>query len=626
MKKAPRVAAGRSGARSGPAAALPAMRDMSVIAQDPTVCRPNGDILMAKICVPAEDLVAGPVGYRLQVVDYDSTTRVFNGAHQLPSKYTQEPAAWTKGRPGIVKDYRFHAQNVYALVMKTLARFEFALGRRIGWSFGTHQLKVAPHGMLDANAFYSPREEGLVFGYFPGRKGTVFTCLSHDVVVHETTHALIDAMRERYMDPSSPDQAAFHEGLADVIALLSVFSQPELLRMLLGSTGRGSAPAALISSQKVKAEALRQSALFGLAEEMGQEMQGARGSALRHSASIPPQEGILDELEFQEAHRRGEVLVAAVMNGFIEAWAARIEGLGGPGQRAYPLARVAEEGADIADALATMWIRGLDYMPPVHVEFADALSGALTADMEVRPDDGRFSLRKHILQSFRAYGIEPAGKGGEEPGVWRRAPTGLNYERVRFESMRSDKDEVFRFIWDHRERLELRDGAYTEVLSVRPCVRIGPDGFTLRETVVEYYQVARLTPEELRRVGVALPEDYVAELRKEEAAIRARRARTRPAAEPGDGEAGDMDDGADGDDLTTPIYGGAVLIFDEYGQLKYRVHNDVFGGRQAGRLQYLWDTGQLAVGRDGSRLRAARLSTIHRLRAIDARRFPAEGW
>jgi hypothetical protein len=164
------------------------------------------------------------------------------------------------------------------------------------------------------------------------------------------------------------------------------------------------------------------------------------------------------------------------------------------------------------------------------------------------------------------------------------------------------------------------------VLSVRPCVRIGPDGFTLRETVVEYYQVARLTPEELRRVGVALPEDYVAELRKEEAAIRARRARSRPATEPGDGETGDIDDGADGDDLTTPIYGGAVLIFDEYGQLKYRVHNDVFGGRQAGRLQYLWDTGQLAIGRDGSRLRAARLSTIHRLRAIDARRFPAEGW
>ncbi len=70
-----------------------------------------------------------------------------------------------------------------------------------------------------------------------------------------------------------------------------------------------------------------------------------------------------------------------------------------------------------------------------------------------------------------------------------------------------------------------------------------------------------------------------------------------------------------------------MLIFDEYGRLKYHVHNDVFNGRrQARRLKYLWETGQLEPGREGARLQAARLSTIHRLRALDARRFPAEGW
>ena len=251
----------------------PAMRPMTVIAQDPSV-RANGrtgPILMAKISIPAENLISGPIGYRVQLVDYDSTTRRFYGAHDLPLTLATEPKAWRDGHPRIVGDYRFHAQNVYALVMKTLARFEFALGRRVGWSFGTHQLKVAPHGMLDANAFYSPNEEGLVFGYFPGRaSGTVYTCLSHDVVVHETTHALIDALRKRYLDPSSPDQAAFHEGLADVIALLSVFSQPEVILQLLRPSGKpvGISPA-LIPRKDVTARSLRESTLFGLAKQMG---------------------------------------------------------------------------------------------------------------------------------------------------------------------------------------------------------------------------------------------------------------------------------------------------------------------------------------------------------------------
>src|SRR5262245_56611048 len=120
--------------------------------------------------------------------------------------------------------------------MKTLVRFEHALGRRVGWSFRAHQLNVAPHAMVDANAFYSPLDQGLVFGYFTGLSGnTVYTSLSHDVVVHETTHALVDALRENYMLLSSPDQAAFHEGYADVIALLSVFSQRELVEKLLSA-------------------------------------------------------------------------------------------------------------------------------------------------------------------------------------------------------------------------------------------------------------------------------------------------------------------------------------------------------------------------------------------------------
>ena len=163
MAKSTRKRAAVRASAAGMTEARPPFRHMTVIAQDPSVRR--GDrILMAKIAVPAEDLIAGPMGYRVQVVDYDATRQYFHGSHVLPDGLEDEPAAWQRGEPRIVNDLRFHAQNVYALVMKTLARFEFALGRRLGWSFDNHQLKIAPHGMFDANAFYSPAEEGLVFG------------------------------------------------------------------------------------------------------------------------------------------------------------------------------------------------------------------------------------------------------------------------------------------------------------------------------------------------------------------------------------------------------------------------------------------------------------------------------
>lgn len=279
-----------------------------------------------------------------------------------------------------------------------------------------------------------------------------------------------------------------------MIALLSVFSQPEIIQNLLRKPGAGRATPALISRSDVSVAALRKSALFGLAKQMGEEIQGARGSALRHSASLPPKPGLLDEPEFQEPHRRGEVLVAAVMNGF----------------------------------------------------------------------------------------------------------------------------------------LELRLGAFTEVLSVRPCVRKGSDGFTLRETVAEYYQVARLTPEELRRHEIDAPTGYLTELRKQQQEARAKRAKALAASDTPPGAAGaggspDPDDDATGG--TTPLYGGGVLIFDEYGRLKYHIRNDVFGSqRQARRLRYLWESGQLEARPESARLRADRLSTIHRLRALDARRLPTQGW
>jgi hypothetical protein len=230
-----------------------------------------------------------------------------------------------------------------------------------------------------------------------------------------------------------------------------------------------------------------------------------------------------------------------------------------------------------------------------------------------------------MLESFKAFGFAPASKRRDRPGMWTEPPAGLKYDRVRFDSLKTDKDEVFRFIWDNRGPLRLQDGAYTEVLSVQPSTRIGLDGFVVRETVAQYYQVARLTPDELRSVGLRLPRDYE----------RALKTRAQAAAS----SAGNGDKHDDHDDAPpsapevdalearrTPVYGGAILIFDEFGRVKYFVENNVFGKRQSARLAYLWKEGILQPGDKASRLRATRLSTLHRMRALQVETTAAQRW
>ena len=552
---------------------IPRTRKLTVIAQDPGLKTAAG-ILRSQVEVPAEELRPGPWGYRVQVVDYDVSTDTYYRPQPIPAD--EDPYA-AKSDEELLGDPNFHCQNVYALVMRALARFEFALGRRVSWGFQSHQLNIVPHAFADANAFYSRDDNALLFGYFPGHAGMVFTCLSHDVVVHEATHALLDGLRERYNDPSSPDQSAFHEGFADIVALLSVFSLPGVASFVIDRS-----PAAgkqdRINPKAVTAEKLRRSILFGLAEEMGRELGLVRGDALRRSVELTPSPDYYASAgrfeEFIEPHRRGEILVAAVMNGFLEIWAGRIKRLGEQRGGGVDRGLVIEQGADIAGTLLTSSIRALDYAPAVDVQFGDYLSALLTADTEVRPDDSRFELRKTLLASFRAYGIEPASDAGGQ-GVWEPPAGPMRYDRTHFEAMRRDEDEVFRFIWENRKTLKLCDEAYTRVLSLRPCLRIGPDGFALHETVAEFYQVLEVRARELADYGIAKPEDMP-------------------------------------DALEVKMYGGGALVFDEYGQLKFYVHNNVLNGkRQSERLDYLWRSGSFKRGASAFR----RLSALHRERA-----------
>ncbi len=581
--------------------ARPRTRRLTIIAQDPSVRVEDGRILTTEVEIPAEEIDSGPRGYRIKVIDYDTSSGVLyqpaaypplqNGMYQDPFK---EDAAQSPNL-GLLEDPRFHQQNVYAIVMKTLARFEYALGRRVSWGFRGHQIHVAPHAFADANAFYSKRDQALVFGYFRGpRNELVFSCLSHDVVAHETTHAILDGLRNRFTDPSSPEQAGFHEGFADVVALLSVFSLTAVVGTLL-RTGRGKQKNQpdLIDPRDLTVERLQKSVLLGLAEEMGAAMLGVRGNradALRRSVELPKlsRRDVQTRSEFQEPHRRGELLVAAMLNAFLEVWHARIEALErGRKGALLDLDLVVEQGADAADRLLTMAIRALDYTPPTDLQFSDYLSALLTADKELVPDDNKYHYREIMQRSFANYGIEPASINTPD-GTWEPCNANLTYERSHFESMLRDPDEVFRFIWENRTELQLQEQAYTKVISVRPCLRTGPDGFVLRETVAEYIQMITLQAQELQYFDP-------------------------PVGKPS----------AMAPDQEVTIYGGGALIFDEYGRLKYHVFNRLTNAaRQTPRLKYLWQCGYF----DTSTAADGGFSQLHLNRALNTRNHIRESF
>lgn len=609
----------------------------TIIAQDPSVKVPKKDgegraILTAQVDVPAEVLAPGPRGYRVQVIDYNSSTGELYtaleyktlGGGRYCDPFIDESDSTLLSNP------TFHAQNVYAIVMRTLARFEYALGRRVSWSFYGHQLLVGPHAFAEANAFYSKRDRALLFGYFPklreaaaarevsgGGKGGgpgkgalaaeaswVFTCLSHDIVVHETTHAIVDGLRQRYTDPSSPEQAGFHEGLADVIALLSIFSLPGVVERVIDLGQPGAGDATRIALNNLTVEALRDSIVLGLAEEFGSEASneksGVRKSALRRSVRLAPPAELkpprptdyyMTREEFEEPHRRGELLVAAMMNAFLKVWAERLKALGdAPGAGRKPRKagrvyldrqRVVEEGANAADYLLTMAIRALDYTPPTDLQFCDYLSAILTADYEIRPDDSKYHFRRELVESFKAYGMNPTSKGAAEPGIWEPPDCTLNYERTRFESLTRDPDEVFRFIWENRHELGLEEDAYTRVLSVRPCLRTNPDdGFALHETVAEYYQQLSIEADELKQFGIKAPPEMLERFKGRE----------------------------------VTVYGGGVLIFDEFGRVKFHIRNRILNpDRQTSRLKYLWKYGYFSEPEAGAETER-RFAEMHRQR------------
>jgi hypothetical protein len=547
---------------------------MTIVAQDPSVGDERG-MLRATVPVPADRLEPGPRSHRFQVIDYDATARVLLAPAALTAgDWERANWGWVEPDPfsghsdaELLADPAFHAQNAYAIAARTLAAFESAIGRRLNWGFLGHELYLVPHAMAEANAYYADDLRAVLFGYLPAnaRRGArgrqralrierpgrldpdaVYTCLSHDVIAHETTHAVLDGLRHRFLMPGLPDQPAFHEGLADIVALLSVFSMAEVARSLLGQAdleGR-------IADQTVTDQELKHNALFTLAEQVGSTLKDERGSALRDSITLKPSTRWASDPRYGEPHSRGEILVWIILETLAGIWRQRLKDITFAGS--VNLARAAEEGATAAQQLLGMCMRAIDYLPPVEFEFPDFLAALLVSDAEMVPDD-KHGYREAVRSAFALWGIQAADTYIADLSQTSLTPT---YRNLSYTALRSDTDEVFRFIWENLELLEIDPRFYIHVEHVRPSVRVGPDGMVVAETVAEYIQFLEGTPTGLSRaIGLRMPADVPSSTR-------------------------------------VRVLGGGTIVFDQFGQAKYHHRKDIRDTRrQRRRLNYLINNG-----------------------------------
>ncbi|MGV3618138.1 MAG: S8 family serine peptidase [Fimbriimonas sp.] len=507
--------------------------------------------------VPWEgDLQPGPVGEYLEVIDVDPATDCV----YMPVDLNDRELLAQDGLPPSEGNPQFHQQMVYAVAMKTIKHFESALGRPIFWSAVrptgsefdraaarhllwpdgepnvrdqyVQRLRIYPHALREANAYYSPNKRALLFGYFPATTsspaevypgGMVFTCLSHDVIAHETTHAVLDGMHVLFAEATNPDVYAFHEAFSDVVALFQHFSYPAVLRDQIGRT-RG--------NLESESELVKLAQEFGQSVGRHQSLRDVLGKArvTREQATrvtpvgevagakvkvdwqrYEPDASLLDRMDYAgEAHARGSILVAAIFDAFLSIYKARVQDLlriatGGrgvlpDGELQNDLAeRLSHEAAKSAQHVLRMCIRALDYTPPIDITFGEYLRALITADRDLVPNDVR-GYRTAFIQAFRAWGIYPRDVRtlSEESLVWSR-PEGMNLysawdvilddareearkqslenaEQLRNELARwkpgADRREVFENILDTQAKLKeyfdriitQREGAWGEAL------------------------------------------------------------------------------------------------------------------------------------------------------------------
>lgn len=420
----------------------PIYRPLKIYTSDPSASMLEGAV--ALINVPYEPLEKGPRGRLFEVWDHNESL-----AETYSHVDLDEPSNLIRnGRAPSPSDWQFHQQMVYAVCAQVYAAFRAALGRSVSWGFGSRadgaRLRIQPHAFNGRNACYIKEVGELQFGYYRAEKRVagrnlpgsfVFTCLSHDVIAHEITHALVDGLRAEFAHPSNADVPALHEALADLVAIFQHFSYETVV---------------LAALRQSRGDLLQAGLLTGIARQFNYTTTGKDGP-LRTAIDLTT-EGDSPTSYRPDAspHELGSVLVSAVFEAFVTIFTRKTErymhlathgtGVLPPGELPRDLqALLAAKASKLASQFLTICIRAIDYCPPVAINLGEFLRAMITTDYDIVPDDS-WGYREALIDAFRRREIYPddVANLSEDALLWRppesyipKIPE-LGFARLRF--------------------------------------------------------------------------------------------------------------------------------------------------------------------------------------------------
>jgi hypothetical protein len=416
-------------------------------------------------------LADGPTSARFAVVDYDATKNVLT-----------PPAVWSRtkncylapDRKTVLDDktnklFQYHQLSVWAIVQNTLDFFESGagLGRRISWAFEGNRLIIVPHAGYGENAYYDRASKSLQLYWFDNEKGTVYTCLSSDIVNHEFGHAVLDGLRPYFFESVGAQTAAFHEFMGDLTAILMAFRNNKFREVVLKESNGKLTDAQLLA---------------GLAQEFGEATQNA--PYLRSGLNNKTMKKLAGNLE---PHALSEVLTGAMFDilmgvfakhqkNEVKRWKA--------GRSNQPSDRRAL--ADTVPRMQMLAIQPLDLLPPCAVTFRDYALAVLRAEQVANPTDPS-GYRQLMIDCFIKRGIleESDRKWLIEPAPVFKRPALDVFHTV--DQIAASRGGAYRFLDDNRAKLFIPLNVDIDIPEIVRANKRTRDGLPMpQQTIVQY--------------------------------------------------------------------------------------------------------------------------------------------